>query len=274
MVVLRTRASLDQLSIEALGLPENGRTRPKGRRLACLPARKRANSHVMPRAALLVLPLLLTAVPTQAQQQDVQAWEQLNVVLPVAPRLQVTLEEIARISDRQGGLYTTEFGGLIGWRIARGVELGFGYRHVAFYNRNLAPDEERLRQQIVLTSGRFAGRLRLDERFNPQGREIGFRLRPLFRYNLPLKPERVALFASHESFILPNNTSWGQRAGYERMRNIVGVAFPLGRATSADVGYLNQFRPSRGGAPAQMDHALNIQVTVNLGALTMAGLHD
>jgi len=116
--------------------------------------------------SLLLAPLLLLfgATSARAQQQDAQLWEQFNVVVPVAPDLRVTVEQIARISDRQGGLYTTEFGGLLGWQVAKGVELGFGYRHVGFYNGNTAPDEERLRQQVVLTSGRFAGRLRSLER--------------------------------------------------------------------------------------------------------------
>lgn len=211
----------------------------------------------MPRAAsLLVLLSLLVATPGWAQTQDVQAWEQLNLVIPVASKLWVTLEEIARTSDRQDGLYTTEFGVLLGYRVTNGVDLGFGYRHVGFYNGNTGADEERLRQQVIFTHGRFAGRLRLDERFNPRRSEIGFRIRPLFRYNLRLRPDHVVLFASHESFILPNSTSWGQRAGYERMRNNVGLAFPVRKAVSADVGYLNQYRPARGGARGQMDHAL------------------
>ena len=225
-------------------------------------------------SSLLILLLVLVAAPGWAQSQDVQAWEQLNVVVPVASKLRVTLEEIARISNRQDGLYTTEFGALLGYQVANGVELGFGYRHVGFYNGNTGADEERLRQQVILTHGRFAGRLRLDERFNPRGSEIGFRVRPLFRYNLPLGPDHIALFVSHESFILPNSTSWGQRAGYERMRNNVGLAFPLMKAVSADFGYLNQYRPARGGAHGQMDHALNVQLTVNLGNLGVAGLHD
>lgn len=224
--------------------------------------------------SLILPPLLFAATSARAQQEDAQAWEQINVVIPVAPRLRLTLEEIARISDRQGGLYTTEFGGLIGLRVADGVELGIGYRRVGFYNGNTSADENRFRQQIVLTSGRFAGRLRLDERFNPRGSEIGFRIRPLIRYNLPVGQTRLKLFASHESFLLPNSTNWGQRAGYERMRNIVGLSFPLGKAVTADVGYLNQYRFARGGARAQMDHALNIQLTVNLGTLGVAGLHD
>lgn len=229
----------------------------------------------MVRSGIVLAPLLLLfASPARAQQEDIQAWEQINVVIPVTPGMRLTLEQIARASDRQQGLYTTEFGGLIGWQVAKGVELGVGYRYVSYYNGNAATDENRLRQQIVFTRGRLAGRFRLDERFNVRGGEIGFRIRPLLRYNLPLGSGRPTLFASHESFILPNSTGWGQRAGYERMRNILGISFPLGKAVTADVGYLNQYRFARNGARSQMDHALNIQVTINLGKLGVVGLHD
>ena len=231
----------------------------------------------MPRLfPLALLPALLIATPAHAQQEDTQAWEQVNLVVPVTPKVRITLEEIARTSDRQGGVYTTEFGGLLGWRVGDGIELGIGYRRVGYYNGNRSPDEDRLRQQIVLTRGRFAGRLRLDERFvSGGGGEIGFRIRPLIRYNLPVAGTRLSLFGSHESFILPNSTRWGQRAGYERMRNILGLSFPLlAKGVTADVGYLNQYRLGRGGARAQMDHALTVQLTINLGALGVVGLHD
>lgn len=224
--------------------------------------------------AILALALALVAAPASAARHDTQGWEQLNLTVPILPRFRVTLEQIARTSDRQGGIYTTEYGALFGYQVAKGVELGFGYRRVGFHNLNTAATEDRIRQQVVVSRGRFAGRLRLDERFNPRGDEIGFRIRPLVRYNLPLGPERVALFASHESFFLPNTTSWGQHAGYERMRNIVGVTFPIGKAVAADLGYLNQYRFARGRAQAQMDHALSLQLNVNLGALGLVLIHD
>ncbi|GAA0748712.1 DUF2490 domain-containing protein [Sphingomonas sp. ABOLD] len=228
-------------------------------------------SRVFPCAALL---LLVSVFPARAQQEDVQAWEQLNVVVPLVPRVRLTVEQIARTGDRLGGLYTTEYGGILGWQMREGVELGMGYRRVGFHNRNLAPDEDRLRQHLVVTSGRFAGRFRVDERFVTHARGVGVRIRPLLRYNLPIGRDRLALFASHESIVLVNTTRWGQRAGYERMRNILGVAVPLGRALSADIGYLNQYRLARNGARPQMDHALSVQLTVNLGALGVAVLQD
>ena len=59
---------------------------------------------------------------------------------------------------------------------------------------------------------------------------------------------------------------WGQRAGYERMRNIAGVVLPIARGVSGDLGYLNQYRFARSGSRAQMDHAFTFQLTLSLGA--------
>lgn len=203
--------------------------------------------------------------PACAQQEDEQIWLQTNLKVPLDDDSRITLEQITRLSDRQDGVYTTEFGALFGQKVSKNLELGFGYRHVSFYNGNSGKDEDRLRQQIVGTFGRFSTRLRVDERFHPDGSEVGFRVRPLVRYNLPLNDRKLALFVSHESFILPNSTRWGQKSGYERMRNWVGLVLPISPRASADVAYLNQYRFARHGARAQMDHALSLQLTVSLG---------
>lgn len=210
----------------------------------------------------LAAALLLPAVPAQAQREDNQLWLQVNTNVPLTGRTRLTLEQIARWGDRANGLYQTEFGGILGYKLSSHVEIGVGYRKVGMYN-STARDEDRIRQHVVVTYGHFTGRLRVDERFHPAGDEIGFRIRPLIRYNLPIAGSKLALFGSHESFILPNSTAWGQRSGYERMRNILGLTVPIGKSVSADVGYLNQFRPARYGARAQMDHALTLQLTIN-----------
>lgn len=231
--------------------------------------------HRFAAAALAIaLPIAFVSAQASAQQQDAQAWTQINTNVPVADGVRVTLEQIARFSDRQDGLYQTEFGALLGLRAAKGVEIGIGYRKVGAHNGNTAANENRLRQQVVATFGAVSARFRVDERFHPAGREIGLRIRPLVRYNYPLGRRGLALFASHESFLLPNSTRWGQRGGYERMRNILGVMVPIGRQMSADIGYLNQFRPGRSGARAQMDHALTLQLTINLRDLDLPLLHD
>lgn len=221
-----------------------------------------AHRRIVPPA--LTLALLCAPHAASAQVRDDQFWSQINTNVPIDKRVRVTLEQIARFSKRQHGLYQTEFGGLLSYRAVKGIELGIGYRKVGAHNGNTGANEDRLRQQILGTFGPFVTRFRVDERFNPRGGEIGFRIRPLIRYNYRLGSNGFALFASHESFLLPNSTEWGQRRGYERMRNIVGVVVPFGEQVLADIGYLNQFRPAHAGTAAQMDHALTVQLTINL----------
>jgi hypothetical protein len=224
-------------------------------------------------AATLPAAALLAPAPAAAQVEDSQLWEQVNLVVPLTPEVRVTLEQIGRWGDRNDGLTQTEFGGLLGYKLSPTVELGIGYRYVGLYSASgTLVHENRLRQQVVLTHGRLLGRLRVDERFNPGGSEIGFRVRPLARYNYPLGRRGYALYVSHESFIVPNSTAWGQRSGYERMRNMAGVTLPfIRRKVMLDVGYLNQYRFSLGGARPQMEHALSLQLTINaLGPI----LHD
>jgi hypothetical protein len=213
---------------------------------------------------LLSALLLFGAAPAWAAQQDEQLWLQANTNIPVASKVRVTLEQIARFSDRQNGLYQSELGVLVNYKIASNVELGFGYRRVGAHNGNTGANENRVRQQVVATFGRIFTRLRIDERFNPRGDEVGFRVRPLIRYNHPLRPKGLALFATHESILVPNSTSWGQRSGYDRMRNTRGLAFPIGKQINADLGYLNEYRFGKGGARDQMGHALSFQLTINL----------
>lgn len=215
------------------------------------------------RSILLVLPAMLASAPAFAQQVDEQFWLQTNVHVPIAKKTRLTIEGIARWSDRNNGLFHTEIGGILGYKIADNVEIGFGYRHVAGHAGNTADDEDRLRQHVVATFGRISTRLRVDERFHPDGDEIGVRIRPLVRYNHPIG-KGYALFASHESFVMANSTDWGQRSGYDRMRNIAGVVIPVSKKLSADVGYLNQYRFGKGGARDQMDHAMTVQLSWSL----------
>ena len=232
-----------------------------------------------PSRSLLALPLLALSLfsgvcPALAQQEDEQIWLQANTIVPLDGDTRITLEQIARFSDRQDGLYTTEVGALIGQKVSHQLELGFGYRHVGFYNGNTGADENRFRQQIVGTFGRLSTRLRVDERLLDHSNEVGIRIRPLVRYNQPVGSKGLAVFASHESFFNADTTAWGQRRGYERMRNWLGLVIPVSPAMSADVAYLNQYRFARGGARAQMDHALSVQLTVNLGAGSKAHEHS
>lgn len=212
----------------------------------------------------LTLGAVLLATPAHAVDHDEQLWLQANTNVPLAPRTRVTLEQIARFSDRQNGLFQSEFGVLLQHKVTDRIELGAGYRWVGAHNGNRGANENRFRVQAVGSFGRIFTRFRIDARFNPRGDEVGFRIRPLVRYNQPLTKGGLNLFATHESFLIPNSTSWGQRSGYERMRNTLGLAIPLGKQVNADLGYLNEYRIGRGGSEGQMAHALSLQLTINL----------
>lgn len=218
------------------------------------------------RSILLALPLLLAATPAAAQQTDEQLWFQANGSTAIGTREKLTAEAIARFSDRVQGLSHTELGVLFTHTTGSGIELSFGYRHVEDWNRNgRLPNEERLRQMIMVPLGSgFSGRLRFEQRFNSSGGEIGFRLRPRLAWDTALGAGPLHLFATSEHFVNLNSTAWGARGGYERMRNAVGIAIPLGGTLKGEIGYLNQYRFGRDGARDQMDHVATFTLSLNI----------
>jgi hypothetical protein len=211
---------------------------------------------------------LLLATPAAAQQTDEQLWLQVNGAVAIGAREKVTLESIGRFSDRAGGFFHAEFGGLFTHKTRGGIELSAGYRHVEDWNHGIRlNNEERLRQMVLVPLGAgFTGRLRLEERFNSGGSEIGFRLRPRLGFETPLG-HGLHLFATQEHFLNFNGTAWGQHGGYERMRNAVGIAIPLGGQVRAEIGYLNQYRFGRNGGRDQMDHVATFTLSFNLARL-------
>ncbi len=224
------------------------------------------------RSILVALPLLL-ATPAAAQQTDEQLWLQVNASLAIGAREKVTLESIARFSDRADGFSHAEIAGLFTHTTRGGVELSFGYGHVEDWNRaNRLPSEERLRQMVLVPLGSgFSGRLRLDERINSGGSEIGVRLRPRLGFDTPINAHGLRLFATSEHFLNVNGTAWGQRGGYERMRNALGLSIPLGGRLRGAVGYLNQYRfgrdAGRDAGRDQMDHVATFTLSLNLARI-------
>lgn len=215
---------------------------------------------------LFALLLLVLSSPAFTQQTDEQLWLATSASIALSTKTTMTVESIGRFSDRAGGFFHDEFGGMVSFKVAKGVEIGGGYRHVDDYDHGIAkPNEERLRQIVTFTLGHgFVTRLRFEQRFNSSGGGVGIRLRPQLRFTFPLRQNGPALFYTHEDFINFNTTAWGQRAGYERMRNAVGVTVPLVPKVKADIGYLNQYRFGRGGARDQMDHAGTFSLTLSL----------
>jgi hypothetical protein len=215
---------------------------------------------------LFVPALVLAAQAAQAQQTDHQLWLQTNGSVEVGAREKVTLEGIGRFSDRAEGFSHAEFGVLFTHKTETGVELSLGYRHVEDWNRGQSlPNEERLRQMVLVPLGSgFSGRFRLEQRFNSSGGGVGVRLRPRLGFESPLGSGDAKLFATQEHFVNFNDTGWGQRGGYERMRNAAGVSLPLGGKLRGEIGYLNQYRFGRDGRRDQMDHVASFTLSFNV----------
>lgn len=213
--------------------------------------------------ALLALPLLLAAMPATAQRTDDQLWLQASGVVRIGQHEEATVESIARFGERARGLAHTEIGGLFAWKIGK-VEVAIGYRHVEdFVGDRVLPNEERIRQHVIVPLGAgFATRVRLEQRFNSAGPEIGHRVRGQLRFNTQLTRGGLGLFAAQETFLNLNTTGWGQRRGIERVRGSIGLGVPIGRQLRGEIGYLNQYRFGRAGARDQMDHAMTIGLTL------------
>ena len=68
--------------------------------MSLLPSLRRADRRSF---GLALGGALLFATPAAAQQQDAQLWTQINTNVPLTDDVRVTLERIARFSDRQDG---------------------------------------------------------------------------------------------------------------------------------------------------------------------------
>jgi hypothetical protein len=88
---------------------------------------------------------------------------------------------------------------------------------------------------------------------------MGWRLREMLRYEKPLKPGTNAVNALiyGEGFVALNNTDWGAKGGFDQMRSFVGAELGLGGASTAEVGYMNQYIKQPGGN-ARVNHIASI----------------
>jgi len=221
---------------------------------------------------LLRLCLLLggCAAPVAASaKDDAQAWTGGTAVFDLGGRFRLSQELVARFSDNRGGLYEIESNTLLGWRLTPKVTLWAGYTH----NPNYAAGrftllERRAREQVTVDGikagpGTVSLRLRLEQRWRDGVAGTGWRLRPFVRYALPVRHGgRTAIVVSHESFVNLDRTGFQKATGEDRMRNFVGVAAPVARHVTAEIGYLNQRGFVRGG-PDTTDHVASLMVSAS-----------
>ncbi|WP_238260964.1 DUF2490 domain-containing protein, partial [Methylobacterium mesophilicum] len=94
-------------------------------------------------------------------------------------------------------------------------------------------------------------------------RDVGFRLRENLRFAVPLTQATtsVAALGWTEAFLALNDTDWGARAGFDRIRTFVGLEVPIGGRSTVEIGYLNQTASAPGSGVA-VDHILSLNLFV------------
>jgi Protein of unknown function (DUF2490) len=224
----------------------------------------------------LRLPLRLALVaaamlPSAAMaRDDAQLWIGGSAVVDLGKSFRLSEEIVARFSDDRGGLYEIESNTLIGVRLAPNTAFWAGYTHSPSYSHGrFAAMERRAREQLTVDGlpagpGKLSLRLRMEQRWRDGLAGTGWRLRPYFKYSLPLRRGgHTAIVFSHESFLNLNRTAFQAHRGEDRMRNAVAITTPLARGVSAEIGYLNQHGFVRGG-PDTNDHVATLTLSLSL----------
>lgn len=171
--------------------------------------------------------------------------------------------------DDSGRLGVVVLRPAIGYKFSDNLTVFLGYTHQTTINDSRADvDENRIHQQInwrVAKIGKatLASRTRIEQRWVKGRNDMGWRIRERLQLQVPLKSKGANFVVSNEMLFALNTTDWGARAGFEQMRNFVGVNFPLSKAISLETGYQNRYQERRGAAD-RMDHIIPITVNIKL----------
>lgn len=202
----------------------------------------------MLRHTLCALALSFSCSAAWAQSEDFQSWNAALLTIPTKnERISVVIDTQARFSDDASHLGQTLFRPSVAYKLDKTTSVSFGY---AYFNTDpIGPaqsEEHRLWQQAAYTLLKtedgltITGRSRLEQRVLKGSDGIAHRLRQQVRITKPIA-KNITGVAWSEAFIGLNETSWGQKKGYDRWRNFVGVSIPLGKSMTVEPGYMQQW---------------------------------
>ncbi|WP_242122683.1 DUF2490 domain-containing protein [Sphingobium sp. Sx8-8] len=219
-------------------------------------------------ALFLCASLLGIAGQAQARtSQDEQLWLNLTAMGPVSGRLVYLAEIQPRVGDGISRLDQLILRGAVGWKLSPGLTLYQGYAHVVLpVDGGRDVNEERSFQQASWIVGKpwggeLSSRTRLEQRWRSDGDDMGWRLREMLRYEKPLKPGSNAVNALiyGEGFVALNSTDWGAKGGFDQLRSFIGAELGLGGASTAEIGYLNQYINQRAGN-SRVNHVASVTI--------------
>jgi len=213
-------------------------------------------------AAAFVMPVASARAETT---HDEQAWINLTATGSLSGDLVYFAELQPRIGDGVSRIDQLLLRGAVGWRLSPAVTVYQGYAHVAVPiegGRDI--NEERSFQQLSLALGKPLGgelssRTRLEQRWRSNGRDVGWRLREMLRYEHALKPgsDAVNALVWSEAFLALNDTDWGAKSGFDQLRTFVGTEIGLRGASTVELGYLNQTINQPAGR-TRMNHVASV----------------
>jgi hypothetical protein len=213
--------------------------------------------------AAAILSFALTA-PAIAAQEDPQAWGAATASISASDKLVVWLEAQGRFSDDASRLGQLLLRPAVGLKLDKTTTAFLGYAYV--FTDPVGPassDEHRIWQQLnfrLAGDGQgvtLTGRSRFEQRFRQGSTDMGLRFRQLLRVTAPLQG-KARIVGWHESFIALDDTRWGQRSGFDRMRNFAGVALPVNANISVEPGYMNEY--VKLSAQDRMNHIASLTV--------------
>lgn len=218
--------------------------------------------------ALLSLLLLVGAGTAHAREtHDEQLWVNVTALGSVRGALIYHAEIQPRIGGGMARLDQLMLRVGLGVKLSDRVSVYQGYARVRTpVEGGVRPDtlEDRSFQQISWKlSARLSSRTRLEQRWLSTGSDTGWRLREMVRLALPLssraEPQDVKALGWVEGFFALNDTNFGARAGFDRVRTFVGAEVPVGGKSALEIGYMNQMVKQRTRSDT-MDHIASISL--------------
>lgn len=223
-------------------------------------------------AAILAVASASLANPSIGRAEtihDEQAWVNLTAMGSVSGDLIYFAELQPRMGDGVSRLDQLLLRGAVGWKLSPSLSVYQGYAHVVVpLEGRRDANEERSFQQVTWVMGKPLGgelssRTRLEQRWRSDGDDMGWRLREMLRYELPLRPNSQTLNALgySEVFVALNDTDWGARAGFDQIRTFAGFEVGVKDRTTLEIGYLNQSINQTLGR-TRMNHVASISLFV------------